>query len=510
MKTWLNRTTLFTIIIFLAGSCLYFLTRLFSLTAIPVFGDEAIYIRWSQIIRNVETLRFIPLTDGKQPLFMWIVSSIIQFFSDPLFAARLISVLAGFGNLMAIFATTSLIISLINTPQNTLKQTLKDAFTRRPFLLLLIIAIYTFTPFTFFFDRLATPDNLLAAFVPISLFLTLLLSRFPRLDISLILGAVLGLAWLTKSPALIIICLSGFTFASFHLRHPARLLLPLISAVVAFLIYNILRLGPQFHQIALRNQDYVWPLSQILRHPLDPLLPHLLDIKNIYQLYLGLPLLLFLTLFYLQRQKINRYLVIALLWWFVPLIFNAAIAKVFTARYILYTLPPLLIVFSYLIYQSTQVVSRQIMIALLFLTFIPNLRFIYHLSTRPFTTTLPSTEVGYLENWTSGWGIKPVSDYLKLRSKEANVIVGTEGAFGTLPDGLQIYSEGTKRLTIFGVGLGFTQIPPKLLDAKNAGDEVYLLVNQSRLNLLPQEINQLTPIISYPKPDGDALILYRL
>ena len=104
MKTWLNRTTLFTIIIFLAGSCLYFLTRLFSLTAIPVFGDEAIYIRWSQIIRNVETLRFIPLTDGKQPLFMWIVSSIIQFFSDPLFAARLISVLAGFGNLMAIFA----------------------------------------------------------------------------------------------------------------------------------------------------------------------------------------------------------------------------------------------------------------------------------------------------------------------------------------------------------------------------------------------------------------------
>ena len=51
---------------------IFFVTRLVNLTSIPVFGDEAIYLRWSQVIKNVETLRFIPLNDGKQPLFMWL------------------------------------------------------------------------------------------------------------------------------------------------------------------------------------------------------------------------------------------------------------------------------------------------------------------------------------------------------------------------------------------------------------------------------------------------------
>ncbi|PJC29059.1 hypothetical protein CO053_01275, partial [Candidatus Shapirobacteria bacterium CG_4_9_14_0_2_um_filter_40_11] len=44
--------------------CSYFLTRLFHLTIIPVFCDEAIYIRWAQVMRAVQSLRFLPLTDG--------------------------------------------------------------------------------------------------------------------------------------------------------------------------------------------------------------------------------------------------------------------------------------------------------------------------------------------------------------------------------------------------------------------------------------------------------------
>ena len=39
--------------------------------SLPVFADESIYIRWAQIMRSEATLRFLPLSDGKQPLFMW-------------------------------------------------------------------------------------------------------------------------------------------------------------------------------------------------------------------------------------------------------------------------------------------------------------------------------------------------------------------------------------------------------------------------------------------------------
>ncbi len=50
-----------------------FLIRLYHLTLLPVFADEAIYIRWSQIMSREPTLRFLPLSDGKQPFYMWIL-----------------------------------------------------------------------------------------------------------------------------------------------------------------------------------------------------------------------------------------------------------------------------------------------------------------------------------------------------------------------------------------------------------------------------------------------------
>src|SRR3990167_2577293 len=72
--------------------------RLYSLgTTLPVFGDEAIYVRWAQVMKAEETLRFLPLSDGKQPLFMWLVIPSLKLFSDPLFAGRFISVLSGLG-----------------------------------------------------------------------------------------------------------------------------------------------------------------------------------------------------------------------------------------------------------------------------------------------------------------------------------------------------------------------------------------------------------------------------
>ncbi|MBM3209681.1 hypothetical protein FJZ40_05350, partial [Candidatus Shapirobacteria bacterium] len=65
---------------------LFFLFRLYDLTIIPVFADEAIYIRWAQVMRAEPTLRFLPLFDGKQPLFMWLVIPFLKLISDPLVA----------------------------------------------------------------------------------------------------------------------------------------------------------------------------------------------------------------------------------------------------------------------------------------------------------------------------------------------------------------------------------------------------------------------------------------
>lgn len=460
---------------------LFLLSRLINLTSLPVFGDEAIYVRWSQIIKSVDTLRFIPLTDGKQPLFMWFNAVTLRFFADPLFSGRIISVFAGLG--------TTILLYLISGS-------------------LLPSLLYLFLPLTFFFDRLATADNLLSFFGLFSLYLSIKLSQYTRWDLSMLLGAVLGLAWLTKSPAIYFVVLSLATFLFLNPKNIKKIYYPLLSAIIAFIIYNLLRLGPQFGQIALRNMDYVWPLSEVLKHPFDPFLPHLRDTLNIFSYYLSWPLLLspLLYLFFRKKIKLNSSFLLYLAWSLLPLIANAAIAKVYTARYILFTLPPLLLLLTYFL----KPLFTKKYFLLLILLFIPNFWRLYQISFHPRDLKLPPTESGYVFDWTSGWGIKEASEYLILRSKEANVIVGTEGYFGTLPDGLQIYTNNIPHLTVFGVGINITEIPEKLIDAKNHGDEVYLLFNASRLKLSSIDTAKLTLVKSVSKPDGDTLLLYRL
>jgi 4-amino-4-deoxy-L-arabinose transferase-like glycosyltransferase len=467
-------------------SLIYFFTRLLNLTSLPVFCDEAIYVRWSQIIKSVSSLLFVPLSDGKQPLFMWLVVPFFSVFKDPLFAGRFVSVLAGWGTLITLFFLAQLL------------------FTRKTAIYTAII--YLFLPFSFFFDRLALADNLLTFFGALSLFLSFKLVQKPSLKTSLFLGTVLGLAWLTKSPAIYFIALSLFTFVV--LRKTIIVIYPVLSAFIAFVIFNILRLDSQFHMIGSRNLDYVWPIREILKHPFDPLKPHLIDVFTISVKFISWPLIiavLVVFIFFLFTKKtksINLKIVILLAWCLLPLFASAAIAKTFTARYILFTLPPLIIIFALFLERLSPVV--------LFLLLIPNIIYIYQLSFRPFYAQLPPTENGYLKDWTSGWGIKEASVYLRQRAKVVNIIVGTEGSFGTLPNGLQIYTEKVRQLTVIGTGLSYPKISAQLIDARNYGDEVYFLANQSRLALSPPEYELLETIQKYPKPDGDNLIFYRL
>ena len=501
---------------------LYFFSRLSNLTSIPVFCDEAIYIRWAQIIQSEETMRFIPQTDGKQPLFMWLNAITLKIFSDPLVSGRIISVLSGFGIAILISLIAVVMVSFQDKEKNPLVY-LKNNIFKHYFLFLFVFLVYCLVPFTFFFDRMALADNLLSFFGVLSLFLSLLLSKYPTFNISIILGFSLGFAWLTKSPAVYFIVLSFLTFFVFNIKKIKLYVLPLISTLIAFLVYNILRLGPQFHQIALRNKDYIWTLSEIIKHPLDPLKPHLSNALEIYLHYISLPILILfiigLILFFKNnlkpsrptgRLEIRNYIII-FAWWLLPLIANSAMAKVFTARYVLFTLPPFLILISIFIYNLIVKIRKDLLkIVFILLIFFINVNFIYRLSTNPFDQKLPSSETGYLEDWTSGWGIKESYDFLKQRSLVSNVIVGTEGSFGTLPNGLQIYANKVNQFTIIGQGLGFATIPDNLLNALDFGDEVYLVINQSRFNTVSLEQGGLKLIKSFDKPDSDKLLLYQL
>jgi len=174
IREWRHAVIIGLVILFIA-----LFLRLYNLTYLPIFVDEAIYIRWAQVMRAESTLRFLPLSDGKQPLFMWSIIPFLKIFSDPLFAGRFLSVLTGLGTMVGIFA-------LVYYLFESRKAALVASF------------IYAISPFSVFFDRMVLVDSMLTMFGVWTFFFGVLTAKTLRLDFAMITGFSL----LTKSPAL--------------------------------------------------------------------------------------------------------------------------------------------------------------------------------------------------------------------------------------------------------------------------------------------------------------------
>jgi 4-amino-4-deoxy-L-arabinose transferase-like glycosyltransferase len=490
----------------------YFILRLVNLTILPVFVDEAIYIRWSQVMRAEPTLRFLPLSDGKQPLFMWLMIPFLKIFTDPLFAGRFLSILAGLGSLLGIFL-------------------LSDELFKDRLISLLASLLYTLIPFYLFFDRMALVDSMLSMLGIWIFYLGILLVRHRRLDLAMIAGMVLGGALITKSPAIffaVLIPLAIVLTVKDLKRKPLQIFkLVVLWGVVYFfalMIYNLLRLGPNFRMIALRNKDYVFSLAEVLRHPWDPFRFHLREIFLWFGDLLTWPVMgLGLIGVVLGLKKNFEKTLLLLAWLVLPLLAQAEFAKVFTPRYLLFTAWPILIlasyaalvIFKYLKKDQFFKKAHYLALALIsFLLFLPAILFDFQLLANPGKAPLPQRmRHGYLEEWTAGQGIKEVANFLKERAKQGKVFVGTEGSFGTLPDGLQIYLEKVPNVTVLGVGYPIVNLHQSLVNSL-VDNEVYLVVNQSRLQI-PPEAYGLKLIAEYPKairPDGsqDKLLFFEV
>jgi len=481
---------------------LFFLLRLINLTILPIFCDEAIYIRWSQIMRSEQTLRFLPLIDGKQPLFMWLTIPFLKLFADPLVAGRIVSILAGFASLVGLFLTTYYLL-----------KSKKAA--------LFSMLIYSLLPFSLFMDRLALVDSLILAFGIWVFFLASLLVENQRIDLAILTGIVLGGALITKSPA---IFFAGMIPSTILLLKPkprisVRLIklagLWLILSLFAFTIYNLLRLGPNFQMIAIRNKDYVFTLKEILSHPHDPLLIHLKDLAgwlpNLFTWPIFILSLLGIIIGLIKKRRISLLL---LVWFALPILFQSFFAKVFTPRYVLFAIFPLIIFASFAADWFLNKLKKKIYLwpILLILIFSLAIRYDYLLLSAPEKAPLPEGKRrGYLVEWTSGYGINEVRDFLKDISKDKKIVVGTEGHFGTLPDGLMIYFDKDPRVTILGVGINLEEIPKELREAAQT-TPTYLVINQSRIKI--KEETGLKLILKIPKQPGpkgqDFLLLYQV
>ena len=251
-------------------------------------------------------------------------------------------------------------------------------------------------------------------------------------------------------------------------------------------MYNIQRLGPNFHMLSSRTQDYVFPLSHLWTNPRDPFI-FLIDRAIEWLRMMGpWPVLILVLLgIVVNFKKYWREIMFLFFWWAFPTLVQSMYAKVFTARYELYTIP-FLFVIAASVFLTKKKIFRNISLVVFALWLVLAVRFNYFLVTNPAKAALPRSErSGYLEEWTAGTGIKEVADFIKeehAKNPNQKIVVGTEGYFGTLPDGLQIYLESVPNVTVIGTGLDFGEVPEPLRVSVKSGTTTYLVANSSRIN----------------------------
>ena len=466
--------------------------RLYNLTILPIFVDEAIYVRWAQVMASEPTLRFLPLSDGKQPLFMWVLMFLIKYFQDPLFIGRLVSVSTGIVTMIGIFVFSY--------------QLFKNKLTS-----LFAVFLYAVSPFSVFFDRMALVDSMLSMFGIWTAFFGFLTIKHKRLDLALITGFSLGFASLTKSPALFIaLLLPSFWLLRSWPKNKKEWIyqflnlsgLLAVTYILAFAMYNIQRLGPNFAQLTSRTGDYILPISHIWTNFADPLIPHLKDFL-VWLLALGpatLIILILLGIFVGLKGYLKQTLVL-LLWILFPVVLQAELGKVFTARYVFFTLPYLFILAG-MVFLSMSNTFKKVILVFTLLFIFQAVKSDILLLTNPEKANLSRGErSGYLEEWTAGQGIKEISEYLKVEEAKnpgKQIVIGTEGYFGTLPDGLQLYVNDKPNIIVIGVGVIIEDVPQSLKDALKAGNKTYLVINKSRFKGKPDE-QGLKLIQKYPK-----------
>jgi len=106
------------------------------------------------------------------------------------------------------------------------------------------------------------------------------------------------------------------------------------------------------------------------------------------------------------------------------------------------------------------------------------LRADFQLLTNPYQASIPKADLGqYLNGWPAGGGIDETVVFFEQEAKDKQILVITEGTFGLLPYGLEIYLSGHPNIQIQGVwplekgNLAF-------LSEGEEAREVYLVLNQ--------------------------------
>lgn len=434
---------------------LYFFLRLYNILALPLFTDEAIYIRWAQIAKQDAVWRFISLVDGKQPSFVWIGMVLLRFFDDPLLAGRMVSVFGGFATAIGLFFLGN---EVFRSEPASLKI---FSFTKQSVRIgFLSSTIYVIYPFGLVYDRMALYDSLVGTFAVWSLYLLILLVRSFRLDVALIAGLAIGGGVLTKSNGFFSLYSMPFLLALLDLRKKnlkPRLIkfiaLCLVVIVLSNAIYAILRLSPFYHIIAEKNALFVYPFSEWVKHPFTYFISNIKRLISWFIIYLTIPgVLLGLFAFFVNKKYFwEKILLVA--WFAFPFIILAFFGNTIYPRFILFMTLPLIPLVSYSLIELVSKYKSPIfrfgaLVVFAIWLLVIDLFILTNFGKAP----IPKEDTGqYFNSWSAGNGVKQSVEFFKNEGRDKKIYIMTQGTFGLMPYGLEMYLADSPNIKIKAV-----------------------------------------------------------
>ena len=476
---------------------LYFASRVIALTALPMFLDERIYLRWAYWIEQGRRLQ-VPFVAGKG-LSVWVLAAVTPHAADPLRAGRLLTVAVGVLTLVAVHRLAARLTADVRAAD-------------------LAALLYIVCPFTLFHDRMVLADPYLSAFTAWTLLLALRLADAPRLRDGAALGTAMALGIAAKVtglpllaiPLLVLGVMGGARRASVK---PLALAYVVAIGLIAFPVWRFFsRPSGELSKLAAMGGDDS-PLVAAVSANLG------LAASWLWTYWTpGLVLLAGVGLVAgVRTTALRRSALLLVLMAVGPVAVFATVSRVWFPRYVLFTTVPFLILAALGFRAVMDAAGRLHPVApsvgamrtALFLAIVlaPALRFDATLWTDPSRAPLPDVDrFQYVTGWPSGYGSRDSVAFLRARRAEH-----PEGLTLVTP-GPSITASAVRLLWSGDADLDVRAVDPSAAVPADPARPVYVVVSVAEGVHLPGHwTRELTREFASFKPDGaPADELYRV
>ncbi|MCB0179196.1 MAG: glycosyltransferase family 39 protein [Anaerolineae bacterium] len=431
--------------ILLALAVLFLTMRLPQLTLLPPYVDEGLHI--SRAFNVLDEGQPFVYTEGGKYLQIWLITPMVALGSDPLWNARVVSVLLGLVSAVGCYF-------------------LGKALFDRPSVGLAAALFYGIIPYAFFLDRLALNDSMLGTLAIGIALLSLRLIKRQTLAAGLLLGLMLGLTGLTKLnglilwviPPLAILFCGDDSFrrlvSNDSLVKWGRLII--VAYGLGVLLIIPIFFAPTAHLDGPASKTWLLDAAPLGSFA-EMVTGNLQRVWAYYTIYLTWPILIMAllgtTLTLVRRHRGGLLLLSAILIYNVVFII---ITVYLQSRYLFAVVPFALILAGYgfvmlidglatLFQRTTHYALRtthyvSLYLLLLILCSLPALTFNLRLLTNPTQAPFEAYDRWFfLDGWTSGYGLNELAAYLREQADQhGSIVVVRNDASGLTREGLNI------------------------------------------------------------------------